>query len=123
MTCVRSSVCDVMPTVGKSLGLVRSQGQSSGKLQKNPESNKQEKRETDGENSHNSPNWIIMLLQQSRLGRKKIGITIRTNIKTIFQGAPCGDGRLLVELNPGSHGGNEHDYMIISYIFYYYIIL
>ena len=57
------------------------------------------------------------------IGIKKIGITRRSNIKTIFQGAPCGDGRLLVELNPGSHGGNEHDYMIISYIFYYYYII
>ena len=55
--------------------------------------------------------------------KKKIGITTRTNIKTIFQGAPCGDRRLLVELYPGSHGGTEHDYMIILYIFYYYVIV
>ena len=56
--------------------------------------------------------------------KKKIGITIRSNIKTIFQGAPCGDGRLLVELYPGSHGGTEHDYNImILYIFYYYVIV
>ena len=40
----------------------------------------------------------------------------------IFQGAPCGDGRLLVELYPGSHGGTEHHYMIIFYIFYLYYI-